>query len=116
MSSVVRSVLGAALLVTGASAAMAQSANQTALNQPLPAGAYSAAPASGYSAAPAASNNAAPGAYATVAAANTGAPVVEQSTPKPHSNLCDNTDRYGGHGPETRWGTRAFWDSQGNAN
>jgi hypothetical protein len=78
------------------------------LNQPLPAGAYAAAPA--------ASSSVAPGPYTTVAAANTGAPIVEQSTPKPHSNLCDNTDRYGGHGPETRWGTRAFWESQGNAN
>ena len=95
MSSIARSVLGAAFLLTGASAAMAQSAYPPA-GQPAQAGAY-AAPAG--QPAPA-------GAYATAPA-----PVVVSQAPKP-TNIQDNSDLYGGHDPNSKQGTQAFWDNQ----
>ncbi len=109
MTSVVSSVLGAALLLTGASAAMAQSAPPPVANQPAQTDA---------SAATAASTNA-PVAYqsvqtsvSTAIPASTSAPAAAQTSKVNHLILCDNTDAYGGHGPNTLWGTRAFWEGQ----
>ena len=90
MSSVVRTILGAALLATGASAAMAQYATPPATNQQVQA---STAPAT------VASNNAAV------------APVAGQPQ-KPRSNVSDNADPYGGHDPNSLAGARAFWQGQ----
>jgi hypothetical protein len=111
MSSVVRSVLGAALLLTGASAAMAQSDNPAVAEQAVQNDASTQT---------AASNNApvveqtVQTSASTVAAASDGAPIAEQSTKIHHAGIwCDNTDAYGGHGPNTLWGIRAFWDTQG---
>jgi hypothetical protein len=95
MSSVARSVLGAALLLTGASAAMAQSANTPVANQTVQ---------TSVSAPAAAPNNS-----ATIVASNN-APIVDQSQ-KPRSNVGDNTDRYGGHDPNSTAGSRAFWEA-----
>jgi hypothetical protein len=97
MSSVVHSVLGAALLLTGASAAMAQSATAPVANQPVQAGA-AAAPV------------AAPVAYQQVqAGAPAPAPVVAAQPKKP--TISDQSDRYGGHDPNSVAGTRAFWEA-----
>jgi hypothetical protein len=87
MSSVVRSVLGAALFLTGASAAMAQSANQPVANQTVQTGAT-----------------------ATVATNN--APIVSQA-PKPANKIvADQADTHGGHDPNSLAGVRAFWQGQ----
>lgn len=94
MSSIARSVLGAAFLLTGASAAMAQSAYPPA-GQPAQAGAY-AAPAG---------QPAQAGAYAAAPA-----PVVSQA-PKT-TTIQDNSDLYGGNDPNSKQGTQAFWDNQ----
>ena len=86
MSLVVRSVLGAALLLTGASVAMAQ---------------YAAAPSqqTGAAAAPVASNNT----------------VVAEQDNKPRSpSVPDNTDPYGGYDPKSLKGVRAFWADRQN--
>jgi hypothetical protein len=91
MSSVVRSILGAALLATGASAAMAQYATPPAANQQVQVQA-STAPAT------VASNNAAV------------APVAEAQ--KPRSKVTDYSDPYGGHDPNSLAGSRAFWQGQ----
>jgi hypothetical protein len=107
MSSVIRSALGAALLLTGASAAMAQGYSSPGSYQSQPA-APTAAPAP--SSTPAAYQP--PASNATTVAAYNAAPVAEQSPKRPHTSLCDNTDAYGGHGPNTLWGIRAFWDNQ----
>jgi hypothetical protein len=87
MSSVVRSVLGAALFLTGASAAMAQSANPSVVNQTVQTGATTA----------------------TVATNN--APVADKSKSQ-NSNVTDNADTYGGHDPNSLAGVRAFWQGQ----
>jgi hypothetical protein len=92
MSSVVRTILGAALLATGASAAMAQYATPPAANQQVQVQA-STAPAT------VASNNAAV------------APVTEQAQ-KPRSKVTDYSDPYGGHDPNSLAGARAFWQGQ----
>jgi len=91
MGSVVRFALGAALLLTGAPAAMAQYATPPAANQYVQANA------------------------STQVAAPNNIPIVEQS-PKVHRGglWCDNTDPYGGHGAKTHWGIRAFWDYMNN--
>jgi hypothetical protein len=111
MSSAVRSVLGAALLLTGASAAMAASDTATQGYQSAQTSTSTAVVASN-NAAPAADQPAQTSAYSTVAT-SVNAPVAEQSS-KPHSSICDKSDLYGGHGPSTHWGTRAFWDVQSN--
>jgi hypothetical protein len=93
MSSVVRTVLGAALLLTGASAAMAQSATPPATNQAVQTGASTAIVAS-----------------TTPTAASTSAPIVEQPQ-KPKTKVSDNTDVHGGHDPNSLAGARAFWEA-----
>jgi hypothetical protein len=108
MSSVVRPLLGAALLMTGASAVMAQSANPPVAYQAV----QTSAPATPGST-PVAYQSPGAGASTPIAAANS-TPISE--APKKHSSICDNTDRYGGHEPSSHWGTRAFWDGQGNGN
>ena len=85
MGTVVRSVLGAALLLTGASAVMAASGNPPVAGQPVQAGA------------------------ATTTAA---APVAAQPK-KPHnSNITDNAAPFGGHDPNSPEGVRAFFVPQ----
>ncbi len=111
MSSVVRSVLGAALLLTGASAAMAQSYNAPAAQAPQT-GVYTATAASNN--APVAAQAPQTGAYTATAASNN-APVAGQPQQSHHSSLCDNTDRYGGHGANSIWGIRAFWGAEGQS-
>jgi hypothetical protein len=90
MSSVVRSILGAALLVTGASAATAQYATPPAANQPVQA---STAPA-------------------TVASANAATAPAAEPAQKPRSTFADKADAYGGHDPNSQAGARAFWQGQ----
>jgi ABC-type transport system substrate-binding protein len=100
MSSVVRAVLGAALLVTGASAAMAQSAYQTA-----PAGS------------PAAPANTGPVTYqagASPAVASSGNTASADQPQKPHSTVINRDDVHGGYDPKSQAGARAFWDAQQN--
>jgi|EndMetStandDraft_3_1072993.scaffolds.fasta_scaffold780443_1 hypothetical protein len=87
MSSVTRSVLGAALLLTGASAAMAQSANPPLANQTVQ---------TNTSTATVASNN---------------APLAAQPQ-KPKANIADKSDTYGGYDPNSLAGARAFWQGQ----
>src|SRR5262245_48144493 len=101
MSSVVRSVLGAAFVLAGASAAMAQTANAPA----YPAGA-SAAPAN----APTAYQSVQTSASAPIVASNN-APAVDQSA-KPHSGVDNKSDAFGGHDPNSLAGARAFWEGQ----
>lgn len=108
MSSIVRSVLGAALLISGAPAAMAASDSSPAGYQ---SGQTSAAPTVvAANTAPAAEQSVPTGAYA----ASSSAPVAEQSTGPLTKGLCDKADLYGGHAPASHWGTRAFWDGQSN--
>lgn len=102
MSSVVRSVLGAALLLTGASAAMAQSANAPLYQSAQPVAPAATAPAAN---APLAYQSAQPS-TAVVAAA----PVAPQ--PRKQVAPSDNTDQYGGHDPKSLQGTRDFWQNQ----
>jgi hypothetical protein len=93
MSSIVRSVLGAALLLTGASTAMAQSANPAGANQPVQTTASTAQTGA-----------------STATASSTGtAPAADQSQKK-NPNIGNNEDRYGGHDPNSLAGARAFWD------
>ncbi len=106
MSSVVRSVLGAALLLTGASAAMAQTYSAPVAAQSPQAGGYTAVAASNN--APVAGQPVQASASTAVTASNN-APVAGQSHPSNQPRLCNNTDRYGGHGADTLWGVRAFW-------
>jgi hypothetical protein len=102
MTSVVRSVLGAALLLTSASAVMAQSTPARVANQqPAQAGATTAA---------AGSNNAAT-ANQPVQAAGT-ATAAANAAPKPQPTVSDKSDPYGGHDPNSLAGTRAFWQAQ----
>ena len=92
MSSVVRIALGAALLLAGA---MAQT-----YSTPVPAQVEASAPAQ---------------TEAPVVVAAVDAPVAVQSSKPHHAGLwCDNTDQYGGHGANTLWGRRAFWENQSN--
>lgn len=99
MSSVVRTVLGAALILTSASAAMAASDAPPAQEPVQTAAASDTAVAEGT----------VQTSTSTDAAAASSAPVLAQSS-KPHSPLCDNSDEHGGHGASTRWGLRAYWD------
>lgn len=94
MSSVVRSILGAALLLTGASTAMAQS------NTPV-AYANTAAPSAAPTYAPSAA-----------APANTPSAGQYQKPPAVSVSVEDREDNYGGHNKESLSGTRAFWDSR----
>jgi hypothetical protein len=97
MSSVVRAVLGAALLVTGASAAMAQSAYQTA-----PAGT------------PAAPANTGP---VTYQATQTGASAAAAPAAQPHKpvpTVVDREDVHGGYDANSQAGARVFWSAQQN--
>jgi len=103
MTSVVRSVLGAALLLTSASAVMAQSTPARVANQqPAQAGATTAT---------AGSNNAAT-ANQPVQAAGTATAAANAAPIKPHSTVTDKSDQYGGHDPNSLAGTRAFWQAQ----
>jgi hypothetical protein len=87
MSSLVRSVLGAALLLTGASAAMAASGT------------------------PVAAQSAQTGASTTIAASNN-APIADKPQKSRGSSLSDNSDPYGGHDPNSTAGARAFFTPQ----
>jgi hypothetical protein len=86
MSSVIRSVLGAALLLTGASTAIAQ--NAPAAGQPVQTAATTTA--------------------ATAPAAT--APAAAQQPSKPRPGVTDNSDPYGGHDPNSAAGIRAFFE------
>jgi hypothetical protein len=114
MKSAIRSVLGASLLLTGASAAIAASDTPPAADQSRQTGASTAIVASNN--APIADQSRQTGASATIVASNNApvanAPAADQSQKPHHSGICDNADAYGGHGPNTRWGIRAFWDGQ----
>jgi hypothetical protein len=99
MSSVVRSVLGAALLLTGASAAMAQSANAPVAGQPLQTGVYAATAAPNNPPAPAAGQS-------VQTAAPNNAPIANQSH---HSSVPDNNDPGGGHDPNSTAAMRTFF-------
>ena len=106
MSSLVRSVLGAALLLTGASAAMAASGTPVAA-QAAPAGASTATPASNN--APAANQPVQAGASTTAATNN--APAAAQPQKKKPA-FADNSDPYGGNDPNSTAGVRAFFTPQ----
>lgn len=93
MSSVVRSVLGAAFLLTGASATMAQYAN----------------PQYGGSA------QVAPQASASTAASAPSATYAAEQPQKPaQPRVVDKSDVHGGHDPNSYAGTRSFWDDKSN--
>jgi hypothetical protein len=131
MSSIGRFVLGAALLLTGASAAIAASDKPLVAYQSVQTGASTATAASnnapiiaaqsvqtGASTATAAPNNA-PVAYqsaqtgASIATtASNNAPSAAQSHNSHDSNVADKTDRYGGYDPNSTAGVRAFWEGQ----
>jgi outer membrane receptor protein involved in Fe transport len=103
MTSVVRTVLGAALLLTSASAVMAQSAPARVANQqPAQTGATTAT---------AATNNPAT-ANQPVQAGGTVTAAAANNAPKPNSVVTDKADPYGGHDPNSLAGTRAFWQGQ----
>ncbi len=101
MSSLVRSVLGAALLLTGASAAIAASGT--------PVAAQSAQP--GPSTATATNQTAQAGVSTTVAASNN-PPIADKPQKSRGSSLADNSDPYGGHDPNSTAGARAFFTPQ----
>ena len=109
MSSVVHSVLGAALLLTGASAAMAQTANPPVANQPAPAAASTAVVASNN--APVANQTVQTGASAAIAAPTAAAPIAAQPQKPASRDISDRADLYNGHGPNSLSGTRAFWEN-----
>jgi hypothetical protein len=109
MSSVVHSVIGAALLLTGATAAMAQSANPPVANQPVQTGAT--APRVASNNAPAANQPVQTGTAPAKAALNNAAAAGQVR--KPHdSTITDNNDPYGGHDPNSSAGARAFFVPQ----
>ena len=97
MSSLVRSVLGAALLLTGASAAMAQSANP-----PVAAASNNA---------PIANQTVQTGASTATAATNN-APIAAQPKKAQRAGVADNSDPYGGNDPNSTEGARAFFTPQ----
>ena len=98
MSSLVRSVLGAALLLTGASAVMAQSANPPVAGQPVQT-----------NNAPVANQTVQTGA-STAAAASNNAPIAEKKSRR--SSVPDNADPHGGNNPNSTEGVRAFFTPQ----
>jgi hypothetical protein len=104
MSSVVRSVFGAALLLTGATAAMAASGTAPVAGQAVQTGSSTATTAT----------NAVPvtgqPVQASVATAST-APVVEPQKPR-RSNIADREDPHGGFDPNSSMGIRAFWEER----
>lgn len=108
MSSVVRSVLGAALLVTGASAAMAASEKPPVADQSRQTGASTAIAASNNG--PVANQPIQAGASAAAAAPNN-APVADQLQ-KRRSTVTDNNDPYGGNDPNSPAAARAFFVPQ----
>jgi hypothetical protein len=109
MTLVVRFVLGAALLLTGASAAMAASDTPPAANQSLQTSASTATAASNN--APVAYQSVQTGTSAAIAASNN-APIADQSQKSHHSSFSDNNDPYGGNDPNSTAGIRAFFVPQ----
>jgi hypothetical protein len=108
MSSVVRSILGAALLLTSASAVMAASDTAPPTDKSRQIGASTATVAS--SNAPAAAQPAqAPASTATAASNN--AAVAGQPRKAP-PKFIDNNDPYGGNDPNSAAGMRAFFTPQ----
>ena len=103
MSSVVRSVLGVALLLTGASAAMAQSANQTVQTGATTATAATVSAPAGQPA---------QGGASTATAAATNAPAASQAKKVTRPAVSDNSDPYGGNDPNSTAGARAFFTPQ----
>jgi hypothetical protein len=93
MSSVVRAVLGAALLLTGASAAMAASDGPPVTYQSVQTAAPPAATAAN-----------------TAVAATNAAPAAVQPQKSSRTDISDKSDRYGGHDPNSTAGNRAFWE------
>ena len=104
MSSLVRSVLGAALLLTGASAVMAASGTPVAA-QTAQAGATTAVAAT--SNAPVANQTVQTGA----STATNNAPAAAQPQKKKPA-IADNSDPYGGNDPNSTAGARAFFTPQ----
>ena len=87
MPAPVRSALAAALLLTGASAAMAASDAPGTANQTVQTSAPATATASS-------------------------APVASQADKPRPTGFSDKADAYGGHAPESQQGVRAFWQNQ----
>ena len=108
MSSVVRSVLGAALLLTGASAAIAASGTPPVAGQSVQTGASTATVAS--NSAPVAGQPVQTGAAIAIAAPNN-APIADRAQKSRNSGVADNTDVHGGHDPKSTEGVRAFWEA-----
>jgi hypothetical protein len=46
----------------------------------------------------------------TVVAANAAPTASPVSTPRKSPAFCDRSDTYGGHGNESHWGIRSFWE------
>jgi hypothetical protein len=109
MSSVGRSVLGAALLFAGASVAMVASDTRPVAAQSAQTGAAktAAAPANAAVATQAPQT----GTSTAAVVANT-APIADQSQKTNRAGVADKTDRYGGYDPNSTAGVRAFWESQ----
>ena len=105
MSSVVRSVLGAALLLTSASAMMAASGTPAAA-QSAQTGASTAT-----AAAPVANQTVQTGA-STAPAASNNAPTAAQPKKPQRAGIADNSDPYGGNDPNSTAGARAFFTPQ----
>jgi len=107
MSSVVRSVLGAALLLTGASAAMAQSAKPPVADQSRQTGAVTGAVAANN--APVAGKSVQTGAATAVAAPNAAA----ADQPRKRSpSVPDNNAPFDGNDPNSTAAARAFFVPQ----
>jgi len=104
MSSLVRSVLGAALLLTGVSAVMAASGTPVAA-QTAQAGATTAVAATN---APVANQTVQTGA----STATNNAPVAAQPQKPRKPAIADNSDPYGGNDPNSTAGARAFFTPQ----
>ena len=107
MSSVGRSVLGAALLFTGASVAMVASDTLPVAAQQAGTAKTAAAPTT----APVA-NQPAQTTAATATVVPNSAPVADPSQKTSRSGVADRTDRYGGYDPNSTAGVRAFWENQ----
>lgn len=111
MTSVVRSFLGAALLLTGASAAMAASDTPVA-GQARQTGTPTAIVVSNN--APVVNQPVQTTASTTLAAPKTAAvaaPIADQPK-KPRTTFSDNNDPYGGFDPNSLAGTRTFFVPQ----
>ncbi len=109
MSSIGRSVFGAALLLTGVSAVIVASGTSPVAAQALQAGASTAVVASNNAAV---ANQPLPTGAATATVATNNAAVAAPTQKSSRSGVADKSDPYGGFDPNSTAGVRAFWEAQ----